>query len=81
MPTTPGLSDDDMFNEDDCRSNESFRECGHAAICDGTCENRDEPWLTCPPICVRRCICDFGFVRNSNGECIHLNDCPTENDY
>lgn len=77
VPTVPGLSDDDLFNEDDCRQNESFRECGHSAMCDWTCENRNEPYITCPPICVRRCICDAGYVRTGNGECIDENECPS----
>lgn len=80
VPTVPSLSDADLFNEDDCLPNESFRECGHMAYCDTTCANRNEP-VTCPPICVRRCICDVGFVRNGNSECMDENECPTENYY
>lgn len=84
VPTAYGLNgkknflnrDGLLYDEADCRTNEVYRECGHAAICDRTCENKDEPYIDCPPICVRRCICDYEFVRNYIGDCIRSEQCP-----
>ncbi|KAJ6648977.1 Chymotrypsin-elastase inhibitor ixodidin [Pseudolycoriella hygida] len=75
VPTVPSLSDDDFFNEEDCAPNETFRDCGNHPICDRTCDNITDPYLTCPPICVRRCVCDSGFVRDGNGDCIAEREC------
>ncbi|KAG4076435.1 hypothetical protein HA402_005878 [Bradysia odoriphaga] len=67
-------------DEYNCSANESFQECGRPAICDLTCKNMDQPNPTCPPICVRRCICDWGFVRTEDGKCMDRNECPVEGD-
>lgn len=76
MDNSNDQNDDLDQDGEDCGANEVWRECGNPAICDWTCENGNEPYLTCPPICVRRCICEFGFVRNGNGDCITQDECP-----
>ncbi|KAK0412636.1 hypothetical protein QR680_006323 [Steinernema hermaphroditum] len=56
-----------------CPTNETFYSCGS---CDGTCGN---PYPPCPLICKLdgSCNCKEGYVRDKEGDCIVLADCPT----
>lgn len=52
--------------------NEEFRQCKG---CDGTCENRDP---LCPRICIPGCACKKDHVRDGNGRCMHIKQCPIQ---
>ena len=54
-----------------CTGNQVFQQCGTA--CPPTCENPN------PAICTRQCVvgcfCPHGMYRNSNGDCVTLEQC------
>lgn len=52
-----------------CRSNERLLTCG----CPRTCRN---PALECKAVCQLGCFCEEGQVRNDEGLCVNLADCP-----
>ncbi|XP_014475511.1 PREDICTED: venom peptide BmKAPI-like [Dinoponera quadriceps] len=54
-----------------CKKNEEWTECG--SWCQPTCCEK-EPKV-CPAVCVRRCQCKSGYLRNSRGECVLPCDC------
>ncbi|KXJ81879.1 hypothetical protein RP20_CCG017356 [Aedes albopictus] len=56
-----------------CGKNELYNACGSA--CPATCEP-NPAIVTCPPVCVRGCFCQPGFVRDANYNCIEPADCP-----
>ena len=53
--------------------NEDYREC--APPCDATC---DEPQKLCSlqESCNKRCACADGYVRNDEGVCVEVEQCP-----
>lgn len=55
-----------------CKINETFKTCGTA--CEPSCAN-PRPGL-CPAICIAKCQCNSGFLRNSQNNCVRPNDCP-----
>ncbi|KAJ6635960.1 hypothetical protein Bhyg_14546 [Pseudolycoriella hygida] len=57
-----------------CGVNEFLNECAVDRICERTCVNMNEH-LNCPPICVERCACIDGHVRNNGGQCIPVASC------
>lgn len=52
-----------------CKENEEYSECGP---CEKTCDERQP---LCTTGCVKGCFCVKGFVRDSNGKCIHPSLC------
>jgi hypothetical protein len=52
-----------------------FSECGAYESCQKTCENPTGPMI-CPRICAPGCVCQDGFVKDNNGNCIKVEDCP-----
>lgn len=55
-----------------CNENEEYNECGSS--CTKTCTS-DPRWI-CLAVCVPRCNCKMGYVRNESGKCILKSDCP-----
>ena len=55
----------------DCGINEIYSGCG--GHCDRTCA--DEMEINCPPVCISGCVCQWGLVRNHDGECVSREDC------
>ena len=57
--------------------------CTKAGACyvEATCSDRNpQPpvGILCPAVCVKRCVCDKGFVRAANGQCISPYQCPVQ---
>jgi hypothetical protein len=51
-----------------------YSECNaHCPI--KTCENPEGPMI-CPAICVEGCICEDGYVQDSDGNCVTQDACP-----
>lgn len=58
----------------DCGPNGEFMKCGSA--CPKTCAN-PEPKM-CTMQCIMGCFCKDGFLRNDKGECVHKEQCETQ---
>ncbi|XP_042901335.1 zonadhesin-like isoform X2 [Parasteatoda tepidariorum] len=51
----------------------------HWEYCTGLCQRNCSNWskaLICPDICVQGCLCDWGFTRGPEGNCIPVSECP-----
>lgn len=57
-------------------SNEVFTECGPVDYCEATCRDPDLIAVACPRICVQKCVCNDGFLRDDDGNCVEKNSCP-----
>lgn len=57
----------------ECPLNEHSTICG--AGCEPTCESPDPNKLICTEICRKGCICDEGYVRNKQGNCVAPEKC------
>ncbi|CRL03442.1 CLUMA_CG016437, isoform A [Clunio marinus] len=57
-----------------CGPNEHYESCG-SGCGDLTCDNYGEQ-LICPAVCLSQCFCDKGYVRNNEGVCVPLEECP-----
>lgn len=70
----------DCIPKSDCpkpickKNNEERSECG-VSICEATCDDPDKPFH-CKAPCFPGCGCKSGFVRDSNRNCIPLDQCP-----
>lgn len=51
---------------------EVYTECD--AKCQGTCDNPKPTF--CPAVCASGCKCQDGYLKNSEGKCVHPSDCP-----
>lgn len=60
-----------------CNKNEIFKNCEPSCGGDNTCDRPFKTNLHCPPACIQGCFCIPGHVRNSEGQCIPIGDCPT----
>jgi hypothetical protein len=56
----------------DCPDHEVFSSCDK--MCEKTCENQNP--IFCPEICKPGCVCEPGWVRNENGICVRIEECP-----
>ncbi|KAF8774025.1 Kunitz-type serine protease inhibitor 6 like protein [Argiope bruennichi] len=56
-----------------CPENEHTSLCG--AACQRNCQNYKDWFFPCPLICRPGCVCNKGFVRNSEGKCIPSAEC------
>ncbi|GFQ65780.1 zonadhesin [Trichonephila clavata] len=64
------------YSEDKkCPKNSKYVECGAYPLCQKTCENYDK-LIPCPAVCVPGCVCEEGFVKGPDGECIPIHECP-----
>ncbi|XP_039439707.1 zonadhesin-like [Culex pipiens pallens] len=71
----PDLPEESSLIMPECAPNEVFSECGTA--CPDTCANLDDPKpRPCTRNCVIGCICQEGFVRNDEGQCVLPSQCP-----
>ncbi|GFR05007.1 hypothetical protein TNCT_498982 [Trichonephila clavata] len=59
--------------EEICKENEEYLSCGSA--CPPTCSNSGKNEI-CTTQCVSGCFCKEGFVKNDQGECVKLEECP-----
>lgn len=56
------------------KSFESYTDCGTA--CPKTCDNIGETNMFCTFQCVQGCFCEEGYVRNAQGDCVVVEECP-----
>ncbi|XP_013179793.1 PREDICTED: zonadhesin-like [Papilio xuthus] len=56
-----------------CGPNEVFKRCGPA--CERSCEI---PLPTCTQQCVEGCFCADDRLRDDNGQCVEVSECPTQ---
>ncbi|CAO1396939.1 unnamed protein product [Diamesa tonsa] len=57
-----------------CDDRNSYaNECGSA--CEASCKNPN-PKGPCPDVCVRGCFCKPGFLKNDQGVCVPVEECP-----
>lgn len=56
-------------------AHEEYSQCGAHPNCQRTCDNLDGP-LICPKICMPGCVCEEGYVKNSDGLCVKPEECP-----
>uniref|UniRef100_A0A0N5A4X2 TIL domain-containing protein n=1 Tax=Parastrongyloides trichosuri TaxID=131310 RepID=A0A0N5A4X2_PARTI len=60
-----------QIGTEECEQNEKWNECGNA--CENSCNDEK---VICPAICgPGACVCEQGFVRNTDGECILKSEC------
>lgn len=57
----------------ECPENEFFSTC--YSECKTTCDNYYKD-VFCPDVCQEGCFCEVGYVRDENGKCIPIDDCP-----
>jgi len=57
----------------ECGLNQHYESCG--TTCPLTCDNYDDPPLTCVQMCNPGCHCDEGYV-NDDGRCVKPEQCP-----
>lgn len=63
------------LSPEECPQNEVFSECGTA--CPDTCANLGDPKpRPCTKNCIIGCVCQEGFVRNDEGQCVLPSQCP-----
>ncbi|XP_054089254.1 chymotrypsin inhibitor-like [Zeugodacus cucurbitae] len=55
-----------------CGKNEVFKSCG--SRCEPTCATRNDQ-IYCIHVCVARCQCQPGYLRNKKGTCVLPKDC------
>ncbi|XP_035220585.1 zonadhesin-like isoform X2 [Stegodyphus dumicola] len=61
--------------QEKCGKDEVYQDCGPA--CPLFCANKDKP-TPCTLQCVSGCFCKSGYIRNDNGLCIPIEQCPKE---
>ncbi|KAL1467338.1 hypothetical protein MTO96_042262, partial [Rhipicephalus appendiculatus] len=59
-----------------CRENEEWKVCVSSSCAEATCE-RKTIGPECTLDCQRGCYCSRGFYRNSQGNCVREDQCPT----
>jgi len=57
-----------------CGLHQTFTDCG--STCPDTCDNYKDTERICSDLCVKGCFCDEGYVRNDEGECVTVAECP-----
>ncbi|XP_029433393.1 alpha-tectorin-like [Rhinatrema bivittatum] len=58
-----------------CPANSHYTECGPGCV--RTCKNCFTEHLPCPDVCFKGCVCDEGYVHETeNGPCILKSQCP-----
>jgi len=68
---------DNNSGEHNCKENEEYRKCGNP--CEDTCKNALRHDRPCVDRCGRaKCTCKDGFVRNSEGSCVNIRQCPRD---
>ncbi|GBL77953.1 Papilin, partial [Araneus ventricosus] len=65
-----------LSGDNPCPENEHLSLSG--AACQRNCKNYKDWIVPCPLIWRRGCICDKGYVRNSEGKCIPTDECETD---
>ncbi|XP_075135142.1 uncharacterized protein LOC142210010 [Leptodactylus fuscus] len=63
---------------EDCSEHEVYSDCfvGTGKACEPTCNNLALFDQGCTLPCQPGCICKSGLLRNNNGDCVPLNQCP-----
>lgn len=56
--------------------NEVFTDCGPVDNCEATCKNPLLIGVVCQEICVEKCVCKAGYVRNAKKNCVLKQKCP-----
>jgi len=69
----PGMARPRTEKEEKCPIREVFRSCGPA--CPSSCAD-PTPVVACTGHCVVGCFCEEGYLRNENGICVLVNECP-----
>lgn len=59
-----------------CQRNESYSACG--TRCEATCSNPTNAGTSCIQVCKEGCYCNKGYVRDINGFCVRIADCPSK---
>lgn len=59
-----------------CSYGEEWNDCGPADGCEASCDSNLFD-MYCTAMCVPKCVCEEGNVRDSNGNCIAKESCPT----
>lgn len=63
--------------EEKCGANAEFLTCGSACV--PNCAN-PQPTTMCTLQCVIGCFCKEGYLKNSNGECVRLEECEAHHE-
>lgn len=58
-----------------CNANEVWNDCGPVDSCEATCKNPDLIDVICPDVCVEKCVCQPGYVRDANWNCVPRDSC------
>ena len=58
-----------------CKDNEVWNDCGPVDSCEATCKNPDLIDVICPDVCVEKCVCQDGYVRDANYNCVPRDSC------
>ncbi|XP_047349733.1 chymotrypsin inhibitor-like [Vespa velutina] len=61
------------FASANCGPNSFYSDCG--SICPITCENYNDPPKICADVCIRKCVCEQGYILNKEGKCVLPCEC------
>ncbi|KAG5897227.1 hypothetical protein JTB14_023646 [Gonioctena quinquepunctata] len=76
----PQIFQSRVVTSDNCQENEQFIHCTSACMEIPTCQNRfprNPGGLGCTAVCVPRCLCKSGFLKDENlHKCVPIAKCP-----
>ncbi|XP_053546748.1 uncharacterized protein LOC128638663 isoform X5 [Bombina bombina] len=72
------IEEPELPEVDECSEDEVFSDCftGNGKACEPSCHNLEMISGICPADCKPGCVCKYGFLRDNNGKCVPLNECP-----
>lgn len=59
-----------------CGSDEEYNDCGPVDNCEATCRNPTLTGIACPDVCIPKCVCKPGYVRDPTRKCVAQDTCP-----
>jgi Trypsin Inhibitor like cysteine rich domain len=58
-----------------CNEGEVWNDCGSVDNCEASCKNPDLNDVVCAEVCIAKCVCQEGYVRDANWKCVSKDSC------